>query len=90
MIGHIEAEMSILKGMLREQGLPTQGILMDEFRKRPIEDEKKLFTAREKAKNRVKELSWHFPHAFGVKSRREFENEFVQEILSRGRPARAA
>ena len=79
----IEEEMYLMKNILREQGLPTHGLIMQEFRKKPIEDERRLFIAREKAKLRVAELSRIFPNAFGAHKKRQYENEFLQRITGK-------
>lgn len=79
----IEEEMYLMKNILREQGLPTHGLITHEFRKKPIEDERKLFIAREKARTRVAELSRIFPNAFGAYKKRQYENEFIQRLTGK-------
>ncbi len=79
----IEEEMYLMKNILREQGIPTHGLLIQEFRKKPIEDERRLFLAREKAKRRVAELTSIFPNAFGAYKKRQYENEFIQRLTGK-------
>lgn len=79
----IEEEMCLMKNILREQGIPTHGLITHEFRKKTFEDERKLFLAREKAKKRVSELSRIFPNAFGAYKKRQYENEFIQRLTGK-------
>ena len=72
-----ESEMCLLRHNLREEGLSTRGIFVEEFRNKSIEDEKKWFRAREKAKNRIKELEDTFPYAFGKFKKEKIEREFL-------------
>lgn len=76
----MEAEMCLLRHNLRKEGLPTNGIFMEEFRRRSVEDEKKWFRAREKAKSRLKELENMFPYAFGKYKHEKFEREFFTRL----------
>ncbi|MFH1127159.1 MAG: hypothetical protein ABIG84_02495 [archaeon] len=72
----IESEMCLIRNNLRAEGLSTKGVFIEEFRKKSLEEEKKWYRAREKARNRMKELQDMFPSAFGQYRKERFEREF--------------
>ncbi len=76
----IETEMCLLRQNLRKEGLSTKGIFVEEFRKKTFDEERKWHQAREKARNRVKELQDKFPFAFGGYRQERFERDFLLRI----------
>ena len=77
----INAEMCLMKQNLRNEGLSTKGLFIQEFKNMSIEDEKKWCKARKRAKARIAELANVFPHAFGAYNQEKYNRDFIGRFM---------
>ncbi|MCK4968061.1 MAG: hypothetical protein KAS12_03310 [Candidatus Aenigmarchaeota archaeon] len=75
----IACEMTLMKNNLRAEGLSTKGIFLQDFKNISVEDEKKWFQAKKRAKTRMAELKNLFPYAFGAYSQEKYAKEFLEQ-----------
>ncbi len=80
----MSVEMKMIKNELRRAGLPTRGVLMQEFRNMSFKDEKKWYKIKARAHKRVDELSDQFPFAFGEHKRAQYDAEFINRFSVKG------
>ena len=79
-------ERVIVKNILREHGIDTKDLYLNEYRGLTFEQEKMLTKARQFARKRVKELEDVFPFAFGKYQ----TSRLKQELLLRVRDENAS
>ena len=77
----IACEMALIKSNLRAEGFSTKGIFLQDFKHTSVEDEKKWFQAKKRAKTRMEELKNLFPYAFGAYSQEKYDREFIQQHI---------
>ena len=80
----ISAEMCMIKQELRRSGLPTRGVLSQEFQKMNFEQEKKWYQIKTKAHKKAEELAKTFPFAFGEHKRQQYDAEFINRFSKKG------
>ncbi len=80
----ISAEMCMVKNELRRSGLPTRGVLAQEYRKMNFDQEKRWYQIKTRAHKRVEELAKAFPYAFGEYKRCKHDAEFIEQLTRKG------
>ena len=83
-MSRISAEMCMVKNELRRSGLPTRGVLAQEYSKMNFEQEKRWYQIKSRAHKRVEELSKVFPYAFGEYKRERYDAEFINRFSGKG------
>ncbi|MCK4927657.1 MAG: hypothetical protein KAS11_04255 [Candidatus Aenigmarchaeota archaeon] len=80
----ISAEMCMVKNELRRSGLPTRGVLAQEYRKMNFDQEKRWYQIKTRAHKRVEELAKAFPFAFGEHKKYKYDAEFIEQLTRKG------
>ncbi|MBW6461866.1 MAG: hypothetical protein K0B07_02365 [DPANN group archaeon] len=78
-------KMYMIKQELRRAGLPTRGVLAQEFQNMNFEQEKKWHQIKTKAHNRTEELAKTFPFAFGEYKKTQYDAEFLNRFFQERR-----
>ncbi len=73
-------KMYMIKQELRRAGLPTRGVLAQEFKNMNFEQEKKWHQIKTKAHKRTEELAKAFPFAFGEYKKSQYDAEFINRF----------
>ena len=73
-------EMTLIKNNLRQEGISTKGIFLQDFRRGSVEDERKWMHAKRRARARMDELKNIFPFAFGTYAQEKYAREFLHQF----------